>query len=200
MAVALTGSNRAASEEAVIHPQSTGPDGAERLAEAWAMPRRGVFTEPNNTWIGRLYIGTAFVFFAGAGVLALLMRIQLAVPGNSFLDSSTYNQLFTMHGTVMMFLFGVPIGEAFAMLLLPNMVGARDMPFPWLSAFGYWCYAIGGVPPLGHATPAPVLIDRHLLEHEVVWAAAGLPDAVFAVHPRRLAGAAGAREADLAAG
>jgi hypothetical protein len=50
-----------------------------------------------------------------------------------------------MHGTVMMFLFGVPIGEAFAMLLLPSMVGARDMPFPWLSAFGFWCYAIGGV-------------------------------------------------------
>ena len=60
-------------------------------------------------------------------------------------------------------------------------------------------YAIGGVPPLGHATAVPVLIDRHLLEHEVVWAAAGLPDAVFAADPRRLAGAAGAREAELAA-
>jgi len=109
------------------------------------MPRPwGAFTEPNNTWIGQLYIATAFAFFLGAGVLALLMRIQLAVPGNSFLDHSTYNQYFTMHGTVMMFLFGVPIGEAFAMLLLPSMVGARDMPFPWLSAFGFWCYAIGG--------------------------------------------------------
>jgi cytochrome c oxidase subunit I+III len=109
------------------------------------MPRRGAFTEPNNTWVGQLYIATAFAFFLGAGVLALLMRIQLAVPGNTFLDHNTYNQFFTMHGTVMMFLFGVPIGEAFAMLLLPSMVGARDMPFPWLSAFGFWCYAIGGV-------------------------------------------------------
>jgi Cys-tRNA(Pro) deacylase len=61
-------------------------------------------------------------------------------------------------------------------------------------------YAIGGVPPLGHATAVPVLIDRHLLEHDVVWAAAGLPDAVFAVDPRALAAAAAAREADLAAG
>jgi prolyl-tRNA editing enzyme YbaK/EbsC (Cys-tRNA(Pro) deacylase) len=60
-------------------------------------------------------------------------------------------------------------------------------------------YAIGGVPPLGHATPLPVLIDRHLLRHDLVWAAAGLPDAVFPVDPRRLAAAAGAREADLAA-
>jgi Cys-tRNA(Pro) deacylase len=60
-------------------------------------------------------------------------------------------------------------------------------------------YAIGGVPPLGHATALPVLIDRHLLGHDVVWAAAGLPDAVFPVDPRRLASAVGAREADLAA-
>lgn len=116
-----------------------------RLERAWSVPRRwAFFTEPNNTWIGRLYIATAFLFFLGGGVLALLMRIQLAVPGNTFLDHTTYNQFFTMHGTVMMFLFGVPVGEAFAMFLLPSMVGARDMPFPWLSAFGYWCYAIGG--------------------------------------------------------
>lgn len=110
------------------------------------MPSRwGALKEPNNTWIGRLYIATGFAFFLGAGVLALLMRIQLAIPNNAFLNHATYNQFFTMHGTVMMFLFGVPIGEAFAMMLLPSMVGTRDMPFPWLSAFGFWCYAIGGV-------------------------------------------------------
>ena len=107
--------------------------------------RWGFFTEPNNTWIGLLYVGTAFFFFLAAGVLAVLMRIQLAVPNNTFLDHATYNQVFTMHGTVMMFLFAVPIGEAFAMLFLPALIGARDMPFPWLSAFGYWCYAIGGL-------------------------------------------------------
>jgi cytochrome c oxidase subunit I+III len=110
------------------------------------MPSRwGVFIEPNNTWIGRLYIATGFAFFLGAGLLAVLMRIQLATPNSTFVSEGTYNQLFTMHGTVMMFLFGVPIGEAFAMTLLPGMIGTRDMPFPWLSAFGYWCYAIGGV-------------------------------------------------------
>jgi cytochrome c oxidase subunit I+III len=62
----------------------------------------------------------------------------------TFLDAGTYNQFFTMHGTVMMFLFAVPIVEAFAVLLLPTMLGTRDMPFPRLSALGYWCYAIGG--------------------------------------------------------
>jgi cytochrome c oxidase subunit I+III len=129
-----------------LYPQSSGPDGLERLKQAWASPPyTKFFTEPNNTWIGLLYIGTAFGFFLGAGVLALLMRLQLAVPGNTFLDYNTYNQFFTMHGTVMMFLFAVPIGEAFAVMLLPSMVGTRDLPFPWLTAFGYWCYAIGGV-------------------------------------------------------
>jgi cytochrome c oxidase subunit I+III len=129
-----------------LYPQSSGPDGHERLIRAWAFPRRfGFFQETNNTWIGQLYIATGFLFFLGAGVLAVLMRIQLARPNNAFLDHGTYNQFFTMHGTVMMFLFAVPIGEAFAMLLLPSMLGTRDMPFPWLSAFGYWCYAIGGV-------------------------------------------------------
>jgi cytochrome c oxidase subunit I+III len=109
------------------------------------MPKRfGFLTEVNNTHIGVLYIGTGFLFFLGAGVLALLMRIQLAYPGNTFLDADTYNQFFTMHGTVMMFLFAVPIVEAFAVLLLPSMLGTRDMPFPRLSGLGYWCYALGG--------------------------------------------------------
>ncbi|HEU4630045.1 MAG TPA: cytochrome c oxidase subunit I [Gemmatimonadaceae bacterium] len=126
--------------------QSEGPDGDERLRVAWAKPRRfGLLTEVNNTVVGVLYIATGFLFFLGAGVLALLMRVQLAVPGNTFLGAGTYNQLFTMHGTVMMFLCAVPIVEAVAVLLLPNMLGARDMPFPRLSAFGYWCYAFGGV-------------------------------------------------------
>jgi cytochrome c oxidase subunit I+III len=131
---------------AALYPQSTGPEGLQRLEAAWARPARfGLLTEINNNHIGVLYIVTGFLFFLGAGVLALLMRIQLAYPGNTFLDPATYNQFFTMHGTVMMFLFSVPIVEAFAVLLLPSMLGTRDMPFPRLSALGYWCYAFGGV-------------------------------------------------------
>jgi cytochrome c oxidase subunit I+III len=129
-----------------LYPQSSGPDGLERIEAAWAKPRRFAFvTEVNNTHVGVLYVATGFLFFLGAGVLALLMRVQLAYPDNTFLDATAYNQFFTMHGTVMLFLFAVPIVEAVAVVLLPSMLGTRDMPFPRLSALGYWCYAIGGV-------------------------------------------------------
>ena len=135
-----------AARPGVVYAQSTGPDGRDRLADAWAMPRKWWFLkELNNTYIGVIYVATGFLFFLGAGVLALLMRIQLAYPDNTFLDAATYNQFFTMHGTVMLFLFAVPIVEAVAVLLLPSMLGTRDMPFPRLSALGYWCYAFGGV-------------------------------------------------------
>jgi cytochrome c oxidase subunit I+III len=131
---------------APLHPQSTGPDGLERLRAAWARPRRfSFFTEINNTHIGVLYIGTGLLFFLGAGVLALVMRLQLAVPENAVLDAAAYNQFFTMHGTVMMFLFAVPIVEAMAVMVLPSMLGTRDMPFPRISALGYWSYLIGGL-------------------------------------------------------
>lgn len=117
----------------------------EALRRAWEPPkgwRR--FTAVNNTQIGLLYLATALVFFVGAGVLALVMRAQLALPGNTLVSAGTFNQLFTMHGTVMMFLFAVPVVEAVAVWLLPNMLGARDLPFPRLSAYAFWAYAIGG--------------------------------------------------------
>ncbi|HZN46716.1 MAG TPA: cbb3-type cytochrome c oxidase subunit I [Ramlibacter sp.] len=118
----------------------------EALQRAWEPPK-GMrrFTAVNNTQIGLYYLATALLFFVGAGVLALLMRAQLAVPDNTLVDAATFNQLFTMHGTVMMFLFAVPVVEAVAVWLLPNMLGARDLPFPRLSAYAYWAYAIGGL-------------------------------------------------------
>lgn len=116
-----------------------------QLERAWQPPRgwRFVFTV-NNTDIGLFYLGTALAFFLAAGVLALLLRAQLALPGNTLLAPPAYNQVFTMHGTVMMFLFAVPAVEAMAVYLLPNMLGARDLPFPRLSAYAFWAYAIGG--------------------------------------------------------
>jgi len=117
-----------------------------RLEKTWVTPGGLRFlTSVNNTNIGLLYIGTALLFFLLAGVLGLLMRAQLAVPDNDLLSPSTYNQVFTMHGSVMMFLFAIPIVEALAVYLLPNMLGARDLPFPRLSAYAYWAYAIGGL-------------------------------------------------------
>jgi cytochrome c oxidase subunit I+III len=95
--------------------------------------------------VGVWYIGSTLLFLLFGGVLALLMRIQLAVPGNTFLPADRYNQVFTVHGSVMMFLFAIPIFEAIAVLLLPQMTGARDLPFPRLSAFGFWAFLIGGL-------------------------------------------------------
>ncbi|MET0311219.1 MAG: cbb3-type cytochrome c oxidase subunit I [Burkholderiaceae bacterium] len=122
------------------------PGERERLAAAWEPPKGWrLLSAVNNTQIGVFYIATALLFFVLAGALALLMRAQLAVPGNDLISAGTYNQLFTMHGTVMMFLFAVPIVEAIAVYLLPGMLGARDLPFPRLSAYAFWAYAIGGL-------------------------------------------------------
>jgi len=118
-----------------------------RLRQVWAPPR-GIFlrwTDVNNTAVGVWYTLTAVGMLVFAGCLALVVRAQLAFPGNDLVSASTFNQLFTLHGTVMMFLFAVPIFEAVSILLLPQLLGARDLPFPRLSAFGYWSFVIGGV-------------------------------------------------------
>jgi cytochrome c oxidase subunit I+III len=119
---------------------------AERLRRVWKKPTGWrYFSGVNNSEVGVWYTAMAFLFFLFAGVLALLMRTQLIVPGNDFLSADTYNQAFTVHGSVMMFLFALPIFEAIAVTLLPQMLGARDLPFPRLSAFGFWCFVLGGV-------------------------------------------------------
>jgi cytochrome c oxidase subunit I+III len=121
-------------------------DELRKLRRVWALPRGlRILSAVNNTVIGYFYIATAFLFFLLAGILALLMRTQLAVPSNTFLSQETYNQIFTMHGTVMMFLFAVPAVEAMGILILPQMLGARDLPFPRLSAFAFWAYFVGGL-------------------------------------------------------
>jgi cytochrome c oxidase subunit I+III len=117
-----------------------------RLEKVWERPRGLRFlTVVNNNWIGVLYLGTAGLFAVLAVGLSLLMRAQLAVPENVLVGHGTYNQLFTMHGTMMMFLFAVPAVEAWGVYLLPAMLAARDLPFPRLSAYAFWAYAIGGL-------------------------------------------------------
>ena len=118
----------------------------ERLRAIWANPTGWRYwTSVNNTQIGLWYGAAAFAFMLFAGVLALIMRAQLAFPDNDLLSADLYNQAFTLHGTVMMFLFAVPIFEAIAIFLLPPMLGARELPFPRLGAFGFWSFLIGGV-------------------------------------------------------
>jgi cytochrome c oxidase subunit I+III len=123
------------------------PEGElQELERVWQAPKGwGRFTVVNNNYIGLYYVAAAFLFFLLAGVLALLMRAQLALPLNGILPQETYNQVFTMHGTVMMFLFAVPAVEALGVMLLPQMLAARDLPFPRLSAYAFWAYLIGGL-------------------------------------------------------
>ncbi len=119
---------------------------ADRLRAVWATPKGWRYwSAVNNSEVGKWYSLTALFFMLLAGVLALMMRVQLAVPENDFLSANTFNQFFTMHGSAMMFLFAVPMFEAISILLLPAFLGARDMPFPRLSAYGFWCFVIGGI-------------------------------------------------------
>src|SRR5438045_3707358 len=102
-------------------------------------------TTVDHKRIGLLYIWTALVFFAIGGVLALLIRSQLATPGEHLLTKNSYNEAVTMHGTTMIFLVIVPILAGFANFLVPLMIGARDMAFPRLNALSYWLYLMGGI-------------------------------------------------------
>src|SRR4051812_16324295 len=98
---------------------------AEQLHRIWSQPRGflGWLVTTNHKDIGRRYIITAFIFFLLAGILALMMRIQLARPENHFLNPNQYNQIFTTHATAMMFLFAVPIMEGFGIYFVPLMIG-----------------------------------------------------------------------------
>jgi cytochrome c oxidase subunit I+III len=99
----------------------------------------------NHKAVGRRFIVTSLFMFLVAGALALVMRVQLAVPEAEVLTPEVYNQFFTMHGTLMMFLFVVPMLEGMAIYFLPLQLGARDMPLPRLNAFGYWAYLGGAI-------------------------------------------------------
>jgi cytochrome c oxidase subunit 1 len=119
----------------------------EELERTWARPTGvlGWFTDTDHKAIGKRYIVTAFVFFILGGIEAALMRIQLAFPENHFLNPDRYNQIFTVHGSTMMFLFAVPIVTAMGIYFVPLMVGARDVAFPRLNLYGYYVYLIGGI-------------------------------------------------------
>ena len=136
------------SEQALAEPVPEDLRAAQvaRLRSAWARPKGWRYwSSVNSSQVGKWYCLTALFFMLCAGVMALIIRLQLAVPENDMISADRFNQLFTMHGSAMMFLFAVPMFEAISLFLLPALLGARDMSFPRLSAFGYWCFLIGGV-------------------------------------------------------
>src|SRR6185503_7215533 len=95
--------------------------------------------------IGHLYLITSFVFFLIAGIMALLMRTELARPGLQFLSNEQYNQLFTMHGTIMLLLFATPLFAGFTNWIMPLQIGSPDVAFPRLNMLSYWMFLFGGL-------------------------------------------------------
>jgi cytochrome c oxidase subunit I+III len=118
-----------------------------QLEETWRQPAGlwGWLTSVDHKSIGKRYIVTAMLFFVFGGLEAGIMRAQLARPENSILGPDAYNQFFTMHGMTMMFLFAVPVVTAMGLYLVPLMIGARNVAFPRLNAYGYWVYLAGGL-------------------------------------------------------
>ncbi|MCX3063418.1 aa3-type cytochrome oxidase subunit I [Streptomyces beihaiensis] len=118
-------------------PPASGPGLGRRLLN-WA-------STTDHKVIGRLYMVTAFSFFLFAGLLAMAMRSELARPGLQFMGAQTYNQLFTIHGTIMMLLFATPMFAGFANAVMPLQIGAPDLAFPRLNALSYWMYLFGAL-------------------------------------------------------
>ncbi|HEU5276923.1 MAG TPA: cytochrome c oxidase subunit I [Xanthobacteraceae bacterium] len=157
---------------------------AARLDRLWGTPRGilGWLTTVDHKVIGRRYIATAFFFLCIGGLSAIAMRLQLAKPESRLIDADLYNQLFTMHGSNMMFLFAVPVMEAFAVYFVPLMVGTRNIAFPRLNAFSYWVYLSGGIflwtsfflgegPDVGWFAYAPLTEQQYSPTHRPdVWA------------------------------
>jgi cytochrome c oxidase subunit I len=116
------------------------------LLRLWRTPSGwlGRLTSVDHKVIGRRYILTSFAFLVLGGLLAVLMRLQLSGSERKLLSPDLYNQIFTMHGSTMMFLFAVPVMEAFAVYFVPLMVGTRNIAFPRLNAFSYWMFLFGG--------------------------------------------------------
>src|SRR5205823_8713840 len=128
-------------------PAASGAPESEVIREVWedAPGIPGFFGTVDHKRIGIRYVVTALVFFAISGVFALVMRVQLATPDAHVLTPQEYNELFTMHGTTMIFLFNTPVLAGFGNYLVPLQLGARDMAYPRLNAFSYWVYVLAGI-------------------------------------------------------
>lgn len=129
---------------ATTHPTAS-TAGKLLLRPTWTSGIFSWLTTVDHKRLGILYITSAFVFMAAASIEAFIMRLQLMAPGNTLVSPDTFNQLFTMHGVTMVFLSIMPLGIGLANYFVPLQIGARDLAFPRLNAFGYWVYAFGGL-------------------------------------------------------
>ena len=125
---------------------SAGDTPHQRLARIWSNPPGwGTLAAVSHTTLGLRFMVTGAVFFLIGGLLAMLARTQLALPEQDIIGPDAYNQIFTMHGTVMMFLFAIPILEGLALYMIPKLIGARDLAFPRITSLGYYSYLFGGL-------------------------------------------------------
>ena len=104
-----------------------------------------ILTSTDHKVIGYLYLATSFAWFLIGGILALLLRAELTRPGMQFLSSEQYNQVFTMHGTIMLLMFATPLFVGFANVIMPLQIGAADVAFPRMNMLSYWLYLFGGI-------------------------------------------------------
>ena len=126
--------------EAHAAPIPAHPAPAPRPTGIWSW-----VTTIDHKRIGILYLFTTFFFFAAGGLMALVIRLQLEHANNQVVSAQAYDQLFTMHATTMIFLFVMPVTAGFANYMVPLQIGARDVAFPRLNAFGFWCFLFGGI-------------------------------------------------------
>ena len=127
----------------VLSPTLMSPEAAAR--RPWLEHAHDWVVTVDHKRLGILYVVSGLVFFVVAGIEATLMRLQLAWPGLHIVPPETFNRLFTMHGTSMVFLVGIPIVFGFGNYLVPLMIGARDLAFPRLNAFGFWIFLFAGL-------------------------------------------------------
>ncbi|MCF6368053.1 cytochrome c oxidase subunit I [Rhizobium halophilum] len=128
-----------------MKPETSAIELHRALEEIWGTkPGLTRLAAVNHNVVGRRFMLTSLIFFAVGGLLAMLIRTQLASSESVFMDAEEYAQVFTMHGSIMMFLFAIPFFEGLAIYLLPKLLGTRDLAFPRLSAYGFWCYLFGG--------------------------------------------------------
>ncbi len=126
----------------------TAPETAAQMARLWSDPPglRGLLIAVQNDVIGKRLLYTGFFFLLlGGSIDSLVMRLQLSVPNNDLISPQLYNELFTNHGSVTMFLVILSIMEGFAILVLPLLLGTREMPFPRLGAYSFYTYLFGGL-------------------------------------------------------
>ncbi len=135
-----------------------------------------IMTTTDHKVIGNLYLGTSFAWFLIAGAMAMLIRSELAFPGQQIVNDELYNQLFTMHGTIMLLLFATPLFFGFGNAIMPLQIGSPDVAFPRLNMFSYWLFLFGGlIAASGFLTPSGAAELRLVRLHAALRRGSTLP-------------------------